>query len=94
MVPDSFKRDTVTLINKKQILSQNDPQNYRPVSGLPFISKLVERVVAAQVANHINANDLGTVYLSAYKQYHSTETALLHIKIIHFLHYQRVCFLL
>ena len=37
----------------------HDPKKYRAVSGLPFISKLVDRVVAAQVTNHINVNDLG-----------------------------------
>ena len=47
------------------------------VSGLIFISKLVERVVAAQVTNHICTNELGMLYQSAY---HSTETALLHTK--------------
>ena len=37
-------------------------------------------VVTAQVINHIHTNDLSTVYQSAYKLYHFTETALLYIK--------------
>ena len=54
--------------------------NYRPVSGLSFSSKLVERVVAAQIRYHIDSNDLGNTYQSGYKAGHSTETALLCIQ--------------
>ena len=47
------------------------------MSGLCFLSKLVEQVVAKQ---HINNNKLDNPYQSAYKPGHSTETALLSIK--------------
>ena len=50
------------------------------MSGLSFISKLVERVVALQVNSHIDDNQLGNDLQSAYKKGHSTETALLSIK--------------
>ena len=60
----------------KRLLCQ-DLKNYRPVSGLCFMSKLVERVVAKQLTSHINKNKLDQ---SAYKPEHSTETALLSIK--------------
>ena len=58
----------------------DDLKNYRPVSGLSFISKLVERVVAKQLRDHLHAHDLENSYQSAYKAGHSTETALLFIK--------------
>ena len=50
------------------------------VSGLCFISNLVERVVVKQLMQHINSNNLDNPHQSAYKNGHSTETALLHIK--------------
>ena len=50
------------------------------MSGLCFLSKLVERVVARQLASHINNNKLDNPHQSAYKPGHSTETALLSIK--------------
>ena len=50
------------------------------MSGLCFLSKLVERVVAKQLTSHINNNKLDNPYQSAYKPGHSTETALLSIK--------------
>ena len=50
------------------------------MSGLCFLSKLVERVVARQLTSHINNNKLDNPHQSAYKPGHSTETALLSIK--------------
>ena len=65
---------------KKSSLPPNDLKNYRPVSGLGFISKLVERVVASQLNDHVSLNGLENVRQSAYKLGHSTESALLSIK--------------
>ena len=78
--PSNFKRAIVTPLLKKSSLPKNDFKSYRPVSGLCFISKLVECVVASQVKMHLNENNLGNVFQSAYKSGHSTETALLYIK--------------
>ena len=54
-------------------------KNFRPVSNLAFISKLVETVVAKQLQHYLNCNNLFPVFLSAYRQNHSTETALLKV---------------
>ena len=56
-------------------------KNYRPaVSGLCFLSKLVDRVVASQIKQHLDEHNLGNQFQSAYKSGHSTETALICIK--------------
>ena len=78
--PNSFKKAVVTPLIKKASLPRDDLKNYRPVSGLCFLSKLVERVVARQLMSHINNNKLDNPHQSAYKPGHSTETALLSIK--------------
>ena len=75
-----FKNAVVTPLIKKASLPVEDLKNYRPVSGLSFISKLVERVVAKQLVDYIHQHDLDNSYQSAYKPDHSTETALLSIK--------------
>ena len=54
VVPDEFKKAIVTPLIKKSSLPPNDLKNYRPVSGLGFISKLVERVVASQLNDHVS----------------------------------------
>ena len=79
-VPDGFKKAIVTPWIKKSSLPPNALKNYRPVSGLGLISKLVEHVVASQLNDHVNLNGLENVRQSTYKLGHSTESALLSIK--------------
>ena len=55
----------------------NDLKNFRPVSNLPFLSKILEKVVLAQLESHLCRNNLREVCQSAYRQNHSTETLLL-----------------
>ena len=69
----SFKRAIVIPLIKKSSLPKNELKNYRPVSGLCFISKLVERSVAVQVKHHIDKNNLGNTFQSAYNSGHATE---------------------
>ena len=78
--PDDFKCAIVTPLHKKPTLPKDELNNYRHVSGLNFIFKTIERVVASQLNNHISNNNLANKYQSAYKPDHSTETALLKLK--------------
>ena len=66
---------------KKASLPSDDLKNYCQVSGLCFMSKLVQQVIVKQLMQHINSNNLDNPHPPAYKIGHSTETALLHIKI-------------
>ena len=50
--------------------------NYRPVSNLQFISKIVEKVTLDQFTLHCNNNSLQPNYQSAYRKYYSCETSL------------------
>ena len=79
-IPDGFKTVVVTPLIKKATLPAYDFKNYCPVSGLSFISKWVERVVAQQLLEHIHPYNLVNPYQSAHKTGHSTEAALLSIK--------------
>jgi hypothetical protein len=75
--PSSFANAVVHPLIKKSSLCPNDLTNYRPISNLNFLSKILERVVANQIHAHLSANDLFLHFQSAYRKYHSTETALL-----------------
>ena len=77
--PESFNRALVRPLLKKPNLDLLKT-NYRPVSNLSYVSKLVEHVVAVQLVNHIERHNLIEVHQSAYCAYHSTETALLKVK--------------
>ena len=54
-------------------------KNYRPVSNLSYISKLIEKAVGTQVTKHMQSNRTSEVMQSAYKANHSTETAIIWI---------------
>ena len=65
--PDQFKSAVVTPLVKKPSLDKSVLKNFRPVSGLNFVSKLIERVVSGQLKDHLCRNDLNNLYQSAYK---------------------------
>ena len=77
--PHSMKRALVKPLIKKQSLDPNEYKNYRPVSNLGFVSKLIERVVADQLKTYMNEHRLDEELQSAYRAMHSTETALLKV---------------
>lgn len=80
IMPLCLKSAQVTPILKKDGLDTKDHNNFRPVSNLPFLGKLVERVVANQLTDHMTQHNLHDTLQSAYRVKHSTETALLKIK--------------
>ena len=76
----SFNRSAVVKpLLKKSTLDPNDLKNYRPVSNLSFMSKILEKVVAYQLLSHLNRYNLFSGFQSAYRPGHSTETALLKV---------------
>ena len=77
--PDDFKQAHVNPLLKKTTLSKDNLKNYRPVSNLSFVSKILENVVAKRRGSHITSNNLSNVFQSAHKKLHSTETALLKV---------------
>ena len=58
---------------------RTDAQNYRPISVLPAISKICERVVYDQLYSYLNSNGLLTKNQFGFRSLHSTVTALLHL---------------
>jgi Reverse transcriptase (RNA-dependent DNA polymerase) len=64
---------------KKPGLDDNETRNYRPISNLPVLAKLLERLVAKQLLECLKLHSLLPRLQSAYRAAHSTETALLKV---------------
>ena len=77
--PDGFKVAQVTPLIKKDGLDVDDPANYRPISNLNTISKVIERLCLARILPHVAATGRFNPLHYAYRKHHSTETALVKI---------------
>ena len=64
---------------KKSGKSANEISSYRPVSNLSFLSKLLEKCVLDQLLDHMNNFESIPKFQSAYRKFHSVETAICRI---------------
>lgn len=78
-VPTAFKSAYITPLLKKPDLDSADVKSYRPISNLSVLSKLLERLVAQQLLDYLKASKLLPDLQSAYRAFHSTETAVLKV---------------
>ena len=64
--------------------SRTEPKNFRPISLLPLLSKLIEKTIRDQVQNYYNENNIFFSFQSGFREKHSTDTCLtyLHDKIL------------
>ena len=58
-------------------LDKDKLSNYRPISNLSAVSKIIERIVKSRLRNHFTANRPFNPVQSACRKFHSTETVLL-----------------
>ena len=73
-VPAEWKHALVTPIPKGKVSSK--PADTRPISLLPAIMKVVERIVQKQLINYLETNHLLTNTQHGYRRCHSTESAI------------------
>ena len=66
-----MKEELVTPLLKKASLDPGVLKNYRPVSNLSCVSKIIEKVVAIHLNEHLSRNNLMEDMQSAYRQFHS-----------------------
>ena len=76
---DGVKEGTIVPLLKKCGLDPEILKNYRPVSDIVLISKLIETVVLYRLNCHASAHNLQCDAQHGYKKFHSTETLLLKV---------------
>jgi len=77
--PVLMKLGQITLLLKKAGLDAADDSNFRPITNLSTMSKLLERLALARLQPHLLRYTNYCTLQSAYRPLHSTETALLKV---------------
>ena len=72
-VPSEWKTALITPIHKKG--SKTDANNYRPISILPVVSKILEKAVQQQLMDHLESNNLLSDKQFGYRKQRSTDIA-------------------
>ena len=74
-----MKSAIVTQLHKKHSLPIEDLSSYCPIFNLNFISKILERIFHNRLNYHLTSFPSLSPFRSAYRKFHSAETALLRI---------------
>ena len=56
--------------------ARTDPKNYRPISLLPLVSKIIEKSIHFQIEDYLNKKKLIYMYQSGFRTNHSTDLCL------------------
>ena len=56
--------------------ARTDPKNYRPISLLPLVSKIIEKSIHFQIEDFLNKKKLIYMYQSGFRTNHSTDLCL------------------
>ncbi len=77
--PESFKHAIVQPLLKGPHLDPTVHNNYRPISKLSFISKVLEKVALSQFTSYLDTFNILDPFQSGFRALHSTESALLKV---------------
>ena len=73
--PAAWKHSIVVPIMKSG--NVNEPCNYRPISLLPVLSKVIEKIISSQLTQHLESNNLLSKAQHGFRSHLSTTSALL-----------------
>ncbi|CAH1256204.1 ACSS3 [Branchiostoma lanceolatum] len=72
--PEDWKKARLSPIHKAG--DRDAPNNYRPISILPAVSKILERAVHTQLYDYMTTNNILSEVQSGFRPGHSTQTAV------------------
>ena len=76
---EPLKTAIVKPLLKNPILDFSSFKNFRPVSNITFMSKVIEKFIAFQVHSHMTRHNMFEKLQSAFETHHSTETTLVKV---------------
>jgi len=77
--PEALKLAMIRPGLKKPTLDSDELKNYRPISNLTYLSKIIEKLVHKQLTKYVDTHQLFSKLQSGYRKYHSCETAVVKI---------------
>ena len=75
--PEDLKQAKVTPVFKAD--DKSDCGNYGPISVIPAIAKILEKLISDQLIEYLDNNNIVSNQQSGFRKSHSTETALMQI---------------
>ena len=78
-IPQSTFLDGCKQVKLKPLFkkgSKDDPKNHRPISLLPRLSKIIEKIIHGQVQKYLDEKKVLFKYQSGFRAHHSTNTYL------------------
>ena len=78
-MPKVLREAVVKPLIKKPSLDKENYKNFRPVSNLPYLGKIIEQAAIDQIESHLSVHNLHEPLQSAYTPNHSTETAIIKV---------------
>ena len=76
--PDVYKIAKLKSLYKKG--KKTDPRNYRPISLLPVISKILEKVIHDQTKDFVIGKDILQKFPSGFSKFHCTDSSLSYLQ--------------
>ena len=75
--PANWKRSKIIPIHKSG--DKNSPNNYRPISILPSVSKILEKLVQVQLSDYLKCYSILSEAQSGFRKSHSTISTLIKV---------------